>query len=478
MSFTSHIFVFYFLPLVLLGYALTPKNPRFLRTVFLLIVSYIFYGWLSPWFVAIVFGTTCFNYILSQRMAQSESGKMRRAWIAIAVTVNLAMLGFFKYAVFFQDNFNHILRLCGSGAMSVLNVALPVGISFYTFRVLSYVIDVYRGNRPARSFLDFACYVAFFPQLLSGPIQRYGTLDPKSQTTPTFAEQLAAPGAGLSRFSYGAALFILGFAKKVLLADTAGQAADAVFAAEAPGTFDAWFGAAMYTYQLYFDFSAYSEMAIGLGAMLGFECPRNFNAPYRAESITDFWRRWHISLSSWFRDYLYIPLGGNRKGVARSYFNLAVVFLLCGLWHGASWTFVLWGAYHGAFLVLERSLGKRTAYSFLPRPLQVGANFVVVTVGWVLFRSPDIAGAWRLLEAMFTPTSPQGGSVLLSTVIYTRQYLLAFAVCSLLAFQPVQAFDWVKRLTWLRVALLVGLFGLSLMVMFAHGFEAFLYFRF
>ncbi len=478
MSFTSHIFVFYFLPLVLLAHVLIPKNIRFLRTAFLLIVSYIFYGWLNPWFVVIVFGTTCFNYILSQRMARSESKNVHHTLIVIAVTVNLGLLGFFKYAVFFQDNFSHVLRLCGSGTVSVLHVVLPVGISFYTFRVLSYAIDVYRGHQPARSFLDFACYVAFFPQILSGPIQRYGTIDAKSQATPTFADQLAAPAMNLSKFSYGAALFILGFAKKVLLADTVGQVADAVFAAEAPGTLDAWFGAAAYTFQLYFDFSAYSEMAIGLGAMLGFECPRNFNAPYRAVSITDFWRRWHISLSSWFRDYLYIPLGGNCKGVARSYFNLVAVFLLCGLWHGASWTFVLWGTYHGVFLVLERLLGKRTVYSFLPRPLQIGATFVLVTVGWVLFRPPDITGAWRLLEVMFTPSPPRGGSILLGAAIYTRQYLLTFAVCSLLAFQPVQAFDWAERLTWLRTMILVGLFGLSLMVMFTDTFDAFLYFRF
>jgi alginate O-acetyltransferase complex protein AlgI len=234
----------------------------------------------------------------------------------------------------------------------------------------------------------------------------------------------------------------------------------------------------MYTYQLCFDFSAYSDMAIGLGAMLGFECPRNFNAPYRAASITDFWRRWHISLSSWFRDYLYIPLGGNREGAVRSYFNLVAVFLLCGLWHGASWTFVLWGAYHGFFLVMERLLAKRTIYSFLPRPLQVIATFAIITVGWVLFRSQDISAAWELLEVMFTPTSPQGGSILLGAAIYTRQYLLTFAVCSLLALQPVQAFDWAKQLTWLRVAILAGLFGLSLMVMFAHTFSSFLYFQF
>jgi alginate O-acetyltransferase complex protein AlgI len=478
MSFASHIFVFYFLPLVLLGYYLIPQNLRFLRTAFLIIASYAFYGWLNPWFMALVFGTTGVNYILSILMTQCEGKEVRRALITIMVTINLGLLAFFKYAVFFQENLNHVLRFSGSDTVSVLQVVLPVGISFYTFRVLSYVIDVYRGNPHARSFLDFACYVAFFPQLLSGPIQRYGTIDAKSETTPTFADQLAAPTRSLSKFSYGAALFILGFSKKVLLADTMGQVADAVFAAEAPGTLDVWFGAAAYTFQLYFDFSAYSEMAIGLGAMLGFECPRNFNAPYRANSITDFWRRWHISLSSWFRDYLYIPLGGNRKGVARSYLNLVVVFLLCGLWHGANWTFIVWGVYHGVFLILERILGKRTVYFFLPRPLQIGATFALITVGWVLFRSPDITYAWRLLEIMFTPSEPQGGSILLGAVICTPEHTLTIAICSLLAFQPVQAYDWARSVTWFKAVILVGLFCLSLMVMFTHTFSSFLYFQF
>ena len=478
MSFTSHIFVFYFLPLVLLGHTLIPRKLWFLRKAFLLIVSYAFYGWLNPWFVALVFGTTCFNYMLSKRMAHSASGSARRALFAVAVAISLGLLAFFKYAVFVQTNLNDALKLTGYDTLPVLRVVLPVGISFFTFKVLSYVIDVYRGSPPAHSFLDFVCYVAFFPQLLSGPIQRYGTIDAKSEVTPTFADQLASPTSNLSKFSYGASLFILGFVKKVLLADTVGQIADAVFAAESPGTLDVWFGTMAYTFQLYFDFSAYSEMAIGVGAMLGFECPRNFNAPYRAISVTDFWRRWHISLSSWFRDYLYIPLGGNRKGIVRSYFNLVVVFLLCGLWHGASWTFIVWGAYHGVFLVLERLLGKRTVYSLLPRSLQIIATFAVVTIGWVFFRSPSVTRAWRLLEIMFTPSEPQGGSILLGSIIYTREHLLAMAICSLLAFQPVQAMDWTKRLTWFKIAILVGLFSASLLVMLTHTFGSFLYFQF
>ncbi len=398
--------------------------------------------------------------------------------MVFSVTVNLGLLGLFKYAVFFQNNLNYVLKLFGADTFPALKIVLPVGISFFTFKILSYTIDVYRGIPSAYSFLDFACYVAFFPQLLSGPIQRYGTTDAKSEPVPTFVEQLNKHRHCLSTFSYGVALFILGFAKKVFLANVAGEIADAVFAAEAPGTLDAWFGVAAYTFQLYFDFSAYSEMAIGLGSMLGFECARNFNSPYLANSITDFWKRWHISLSSWFRDYLYIPLGGNRKGIIRSYLNLVVVFLLCGLWHGASWTFIIWGVYHGILLIFERLSGKKTFYSYLPKTMQICATFVLVTVGWVFFRSPTIASAWRLLSVMFTASPPQGGSILLGAVIYTPAYLVTMAICLVLAFQPIQALDWAKRITWSKALILVILFCLSLMTMFTQTFTSFLYFQF
>jgi len=371
-----------------------------------------------------------------------------------------------------------VLKLFGADTFPAIKIVLPVGISFFTFKILSYTIDVYRGIPSAYSFLDFACYVAFFPQLLSGPIQRYGTTDAKSEPVPTFVEQLNKHRHCLSKFSYGVALFILGFAKKVFLANVVGEIADAVFSAEAPGTLDAWFGVAAYTFQLYFDFSAYSEMAIGLGSMLGFECARNFNSPYLANSITDFWKRWHISLSSWFRDYLYIPLGGNRKGIIRSYLNLVVVFLLCGLWHGASWTFIIWGVYHGILLIFERLSGKKTFYSYLPKTMQICATFVLVTVGWVFFRSPTIAGAWRLLSVMFTASPPQGGLILLGAVIYTPAYLVTMAICLVLAFQPIQALDWAKRITWSKALILVILFCLSLMTMFTQTFTSFLYFQF
>jgi alginate O-acetyltransferase complex protein AlgI len=396
-----------------------------------------------------------------------------------AVAMDLAVLGFFKYVGFFQSNLNHVLSLAGISVSPVLKIVLPVGISFYTFKLISYIVDVYRRQSPpARSLLDFACYVAFFPQLLSGPIQRFGTIDPKSEPVPTFASQLPSRVHTLDKFSWGVALFMLGFAKKILLANSVAQVADAVFAAESPGTLDAWFGALAYSFQLYFDFSAYSEMAIGLGLMLGFECPRNFDAPYRANSFSDFWRRWHISLSSWLRDYLYIPLGGSRGGAGRNYANLMIVFLLCGLWHGAGWTFIVWGAWQGSWLVIERAIGRRPLYVAFPSPIQVLLTFLLVTVGWVVFRADTLAQAWRLLAIMFSPRLPYGGSTLLSAVIYTRGHLILMALCTLLVFQPLQGFDWTRRLTWPRAFMLVVLFVLALMTMFAQSFRSFLYFQF
>jgi len=257
-----------------------------------------------------------------------------------------------------------------------------------------------------------------------------------------------------------------------------GRTADTVFAAQAPGALDAWFGVTAYAFQIYFDFAAYSDMAIGLGRMLGFEFPRNFNAPYLSDSITEFWRRWHISLSTFLRDYLYFPLGGNRKGPRRTYVNLAIVMLLGGLWHGANWTFVAWGAYHGALLALERRLGKKGVYAGLPRPLRVAATFVLVLFSWVLFRSESIGEAVRFLAAMFGVVGTQGGSLLLGAEIYGQGPLVMMALCALLAFQSRQAFDWAAEITWPKAALLIPLFGLALAVMFAQAFNPFLYFQF
>ncbi len=479
MAFTSHIFLFYFLPVLLLVYYAVPGRFPLVRTILLLAASYVFYAWLDPRFAALLFAMTVVNYELSRLVYRAGMRRPRLFVTGLAVAIDLAVLGFFKYTTFVESNLHGLLLLVGGDVLPVLQVILPVGISFYTFKLISYIVDIYRRQSPpARSLLDFACYVAFFPQLLSGPIQRYGTIDRKSEPVPTFLSQLPSRVHTLDKFSWGVALFILGFAKKVLLADVVAQIADAVFAAASPGTLDVWFGALAYAFQLYFDFSAYSEMAIGIGLMLGFACPRNFDAPYRADSFGDFWRRWHISLSSWLRDYLYIPLGGNRAGAGRTYLNLMIVFLLCGLWHGAGWTFIVWGAWHGFWLVIERAFGRKPLYAALPAPVRVAATFLLITVGWVIFRAETLSQAGKILAIMFSPTAAQGGSTLLAAVIYTRGHLITMALCAFLAFQPVQSFDWTRRVDWSRALLQVLLLALSLMTIFAQSFRSFLYFQF
>jgi alginate O-acetyltransferase complex protein AlgI len=466
MVFTSHIFIFYFLPVVLLIYYLLPGK----RNVFLLVASYLFYAWWDPRFVGLMFVATVVNYTCGRGIAASEDNLRRKtAWLVVSVVISLGLLAFFKYCMFVEANVNRLLELFGARTGRVLEVTLPVGISFYIFQSMSYPIDVYRGvSPPVRSLWDFACFVALFPQLIAGPIVRYNTI----------ATQLVERTHAMDKFSSGVGLFVLGFAKKVMLADAIAHVADAAFAAEAPGVIDAWFGVAAYAMQIYFDFAGYSDMAIGLGRMLGFEFPRNFDAPYLAQDITDFWRRWHISLSTFLRDYLYIPLGGNRKGQRRTYVNLAVVMLLGGLWHGANWTFVTWGGFHGTLLAFERSLGKRSLYAWTPKPMRIGITFVLVLISWVFFRSETLTEAMRYLGAMFGANGLSGGSILLAAEFYTPQYLAQMAVCGVLAFAPLQAFDWVERLSWGKVVALIALFAVAIVTMFTQAFSPFLYFQF
>jgi alginate O-acetyltransferase complex protein AlgI len=466
--FSSHIFIFYFLPLALLVYYNLPyrwRNP------FLSLISYVFYGWWNPWFMTLMLACTAVNFAGGRIIgAPGASPARRRATLIVTCAASLGLLGFFKYCMFSVESLNSLLALFGQGALPILRVTLPIGISFFTFHAISYTVDVYRGEvQPSKSFLDFACFVALFPQLVAGPILRYHTV----------ADQFVCREHTVPRFSSGVTLFILGFAKKVLLANPMGEMADAAFGAAAPAALDAWLGATAYAFQIYFDFCAYSDMAVGLGRMLGFEFLKNFNAPYLAESITDLWRRWHISLSTFLRDYLYIPLGGNRKGPGRTYANLAIVMLLGGLWHGAKWTFVAWGAYHGLLLAVERWRGKRSLYGALPRPARIAGTFVLMLFSWVLFRSESLAAAGHYLAAMFGLHHAQGSSLLLAAMIYTPKGLLVMAICVALVFQPVQAFDWsAKPVTWSRSVLLLLLFGFSLCVMATQAFNPFLYFQF
>jgi alginate O-acetyltransferase complex protein AlgI len=468
MVFTSHIFIYYFLPLLLLVYYNLPYRGR---NLFLTVMSYLFYGWWNPWFMALMMVITMVNFQAGHIIAhRASSGRRRQMALVASVTASLSLLGFFKYAIFLTESVNQLLGPLSPQALPVLRVTLPIGISFYTFQALSYTVDVYRGTaRPARSLIDFACFVSLFPQLIAGPIIRYHTV----------AQQLVYREHTLPRFSAGVTLFILGFAKKVILANPLGEVADTVFAAAQPAAVDAWFGVTAYALQIYFDFSAYSNMAVGLGKMLGFEFPRNFNAPYHAESITDFWRRWHISLSTFLRDYLYIPLGGNRKGSLRTYVNLAVVMLLGGLWHGASWTFLAWGALHGLLLIGERAMGKQTVYQARPHGVRVVLTFVLVLITWVFFRADTITAASHYLAAMFCLQPPRSGSLLIGAEIYTPRLLMTMGLGALLVMQPLQAFDYAQRSQ--RVVEAVGLlllFVLALTLMATQSFNPFLYFQF
>jgi alginate O-acetyltransferase complex protein AlgI len=390
MVFSTPLFLFLFLPMVLAGYFVLP-NLRW-RNQWLLLVSLFFYAWGEPAFIALLLASTLINYGLGRWMENAATPSARKSVVAMGVIVNVGFLAFFKYAALAVASLNAALRLPGLAPLPVPAIALPIGISFFTFHALSYIIDIYRGKwRAARDPRDVALYIFFFPQLVAGPILRWSAIGP----------QLEQRTASRALFADGIRRFAGGLAKKTIVANAVAVPADQIFALP-PGqlsTSVAWFGALCYMIQIYFDFSGYSDMAVGLGKMFGFTFIENFQFPYIAQSVRDFWRRWHISLSSWFRDYVYIPLGGNRVSAARNHLNLVIVFFLCGLWHGASWTFVVWGLYHGLFLVLERTpwgglLGRA------PQPLRHIYTLLVVLFGWVLFRADTFAGATHYLAAL------------------------------------------------------------------------------
>jgi alginate O-acetyltransferase complex protein AlgI len=402
----------------------------------------------------------------------ANRNRAQRIALVISVCSNLALLGFFKYFDFAADNWSALVGWLGIDALAwerTLRITLPLGISFYTFQSMSYTIDVYRGQaRALGNVVDFACYVSMFPQLVAGPILRFAEVD----------EQLRSRTHTLSKAARGVAFFALGMAKKVLLANPAGAVADAAFGAGSLAAPDAWTGLLAYAFQIYFDFSGYSDMAIGLGLLLGFSFPKNFDAPYRAESITDFWRRWHISLSSWLRDYLYIPLGGNRLGVRRTYVNLMLVMVLGGLWHGAAWNFLLWGAFHGALLAAERARGGRGLAAALPRPARVAATFTLVCLGWVLFRARDLGHALDYYRALVAAAPLQEGAALLAGIIYRPYPLLCLAIGGLVAWAAPATWEWTQRLTVPRTAACLGLLVTALVALSTQGYNPFIYFIF
>jgi alginate O-acetyltransferase complex protein AlgI len=475
MVFSSHIFIFYFLPLVLGVYYLMHwrgVNIHWMN-LFISVTSYVFYGWFEPWFVILMFGSTVVDYAAG-RIITAPGATIRRRNIALGVsmTSNLALLGFFKYYMFFMGGLNHLLGLLGAGPhyYSILAITLPVGISFYTFQSMSYTIDVWRGDAPpVRDLRTFTCFVALFPQLVAGPIIRYNTV----------ANQLERRHHTLLRFVSGIVLFSLGMGQKILLANSAGQIADSVFAADSPGMLLSWWGILAYTMQIFFDFNGYSNMAVGLGRMLGFEFIRNFNAPYRSRSITDFWKRWHMSLTTWFTDYLYISIGGNRvKSKLRLYFNLFLVMFISGLWHGANLTFVAWGMFHAFFLISERLLDKKPFYEPLPLPIKILLTNLIVMFAWVLFRSPDLGHALEFWKSMVGAREAMAAAPLLGSLVF-EPYLVFCLICAVVLTQlPWQAHDFAAKITWPRLLVATVVLVLSLVTMFTQAFNPFLYFQF
>lgn len=391
MVFSSPIFLFLFLPAVLAVYFLLPGLKA--RNNWLLLVSLLFYAWGEVGFILLLLISTLVNFELGKWVERSENISRRKLAVAVAVVVNVGFLAFFKYAALAVRSLDAALNFFNLGSLPAPHMALPIGISFFTFHALSYVIDIYRRKQAAaRDPRDTALYIFFFPQLVAGPILRWNAIAP----------QLAQRCFDRGTFAEGVRRFVGGLAKKMIIANAVAVPADEIFALP-PGQLSApvaWLGLLCYTIQIYFDFSGYSDMAVGLGKMFGFKFMENFNFPYTAQSIRDFWRRWHISLSTWFRDYVYIPLGGNRVSAGRNHFNLVMVFFLCGLWHGASWTFVVWGLCHGIFLVLERT-GWGAALEKMPRPLRHVYALFVVMMCWVLFRADSFSGAANYFAALF-----------------------------------------------------------------------------
>ncbi len=388
MVFSSNIFLFAFLPAFLAVYYLLPFRAK---SAWILLGSYALYSWWRLDFLWLLIAVTAAAYLFALAIARAE-GRRRFLLLTVAVLLNLCALGYFKYANFGIESFNAAVTAVGFQPFSWSPILLPIGLSFFVFHAISYLVDVYREEEPpTHNFLDFAAFIALFPHLIAGPVLKYNLL----------AGQFRARTHTLEKFSYGATRFMTGFAKKVLIADSIAPLVKAAFETPNPTFADSWLGALAYTLQLYFDFSGYSDMAIGLAAMMGFKFPENFNHPYISRSITEFWRRWHMSLSSWLREYLYIGLGGNRGGRGRTYVNLFLTMLLGGLWHGANWTFVLWGAWHGGILALERRMKEAQLWKPSPAWLTIPGTLLLVMLGWVMFRADNVPDALRMYRGMF-----------------------------------------------------------------------------
>lgn len=465
MVFSSFTFLFIFLPLVLLTYFFAKKRKY--RNIILLIFSLIFYAWGEPIYVLLMILSIVVNYFIALKIDRLKNGKKK--WMIIDIIFNLAIIGFFKYGNFVIQNINGIFN-CN---IAEIKLGLPIGISFYTFQVLSYVIDVYKKTVPAqKSIINLGMYVTLFPQLIAGPIVRYETV----------AEEIENRKENFTEIVEGLKRFFIGLGKKVLIANQMALIADTIYGGniETAGTITLWIAAISYTLQIYFDFSGYSDMAIGLGKMFGFHFLENFNYPYIAQSITDFWRRWHISLSTWFRDYVYIPLGGNRVSKIKWLRNILIVWLLTGLWHGASWNFILWGIYYGVILIIEKLfLGKYIEK--LPRFFRHIYTLFFVVIGWVIFRIEDFSQMGIVLKKMFVWTK----SGILDNIILNYDIFasLPYIIIGIIGSIPV--FAKVKESTKSRVTYSVistiwclVIFIISICFLLTATYNPFIYFRF
>ena len=460
MLFSSLSFLYYFLPCVLILYFIAPRG---LKNSVLLFSSLFFYAWGEPKTVLLMLLAILCGYIFALLIERCRGRRLSRLFLILSIAVSAGILGFFKYADFFIQNFNALTGL----SLPLLRVALPIGISFYTFQLISYTVDVYRGVPARRSFIDLAAYIALFPQLIAGPIVRYSQI----------AEQLSSRRHSLEKAALGIRRFVLGLGKKVLLANALGQLCEVFRASQDKSVLFFWLYAAANMLHIYFDFSGYSDMAIGLGKLFGFDFPENFNYPYISRSITEFWRRWHISLGSWFRDYVYIPMGGNRVSRPRWLLNILVVWLLTGFWHGAAWNFIVWGLFFAVFLILEK-LWLQNWLEKAPVLRRVYVLFIVM-LSFIIFSADDMGQALSSLTSLFGA----GGLPLLSAeFLYTLKSYALLLIIAVIGATPLPA-RLFRRLgdrlqNWLEIPALLLILALSTAYLVDGSFNPFLYFRF
>lgn len=466
MVFSSTIFLCVYLPLVLLGYYICPKKGR---NLFLLIVSLVFYAWGEPKYVFLMIFSILVNYIFGRLMDKHRENKKRlKLMLVLSVVIDIGLLSVFKYTDFIITNVNAIF----GANFDLLNIALPIGISFYTFQAMSYTIDVYRDDvRVQKNLIDFGMYITMFPQLIAGPIVRYADVQ----------DQLAERSVTTADFSEGVMRFVVGLGKKVLLANQMGAVWSDIYALGGDvSALMAWTGAIAYTFQIYFDFSGYSDMAIGLGRMFGFKFPENFRYPYQSVSITDFWRRWHITLSTWFKEYLYIPLGGNRYGLARQALNLLIVWSLTGFWHGAGWNFVMWGLYYFVILFIEK-LFLLKALDKLPKFFRHVYALLLIIIGWVIFASDDVSVLLPYLGSMFGANGAIGGmdvyTLLTKAVLLIICCIASTELPKKLFLSAAGAMNEKAAFT-LKSVLMIALLALSMILLIGDSYNPFLYFRF